>query len=74
MGGNLVRGDVVTWRADGRVFVSVSSRSTDKMNGAKPANMGMDAKRKALRISVLEGCYRFPVAQAVDAMRANVYL
>ena len=40
MGGNSVRGDVVTWRADGRVFVSVS-RSTNKMNGTKPANIAV---------------------------------
>jgi len=44
LGGNFIRGDVVTWRADGRVFVSIS-RSTIKMNGAKPATLAVKTFR-----------------------------
>ena len=44
MGGSFVRGDVVTWRADGRVFVSIS-HSTVKMNGAKPATLALKTYR-----------------------------
>ena len=40
IGGSYVRGDVITWRADGRVFVSIS-RSSNKMVNNKLASIAI---------------------------------
>lgn len=44
LGGSFVRADVVTWRADGRVFVSLS-RSTVKTMDGKPASLAVRTYR-----------------------------